>query len=188
MSTEALRKQFEDACLANFVERRASGNISDDNGSPATHEALFWRKANGDYGVTLFNAAWWGYKAGHSHRDEIGEVLALNNEQAKTIRTLRSTIDEMAKASSNPVVVMHHDDPALKRLPDGTHVILQRHVVALKPTDTSVRTHNLYRVWPDDTVQDCADGNAYNWMSDDYRHIEAETPEQALEIAKRVGL
>lgn len=43
---------------------------------------------------------------------------------------------------------------------------------------------NRYRVWPDDTVQDYADGNPYNWMSDDYQLIDAETPEQALSISK----
>lgn len=43
---------------------------------------------------------------------------------------------------------------------------------------------NLWRVWPDDTVQDMSDGDpAYDWMSDDYVIVDAETLEAALAAA-----
>jgi hypothetical protein len=60
---EVTRTAFEAATLKYFIAQREAGKAIDDNGSPATPEALFWRKENGDYGVEMFNAAWWGWKA-----------------------------------------------------------------------------------------------------------------------------
>ena len=57
------RDQFEEAALAHFVAQRAAGvQISGDNGCEPTRESLFWRDDKGDYGVRMFNAAWWGWK------------------------------------------------------------------------------------------------------------------------------
>lgn len=44
-----------------------------------------------------------------------------------------------------------------------------------------------YRVWPDGTVQAVADGQAYAWMSDDFRVVQASSPEQALLLANEGG-
>lgn len=55
-------QDFEERALALFNEKRRAGvSMRDDNGSPATREALFWRKPDGAYGVEMFNAAWTGY-------------------------------------------------------------------------------------------------------------------------------
>ena len=60
---ELERDQFEEAALAHFVAQRAAGvTISGDNGCETTRESLFWRDDKGDYGVRMFNAAWWGWK------------------------------------------------------------------------------------------------------------------------------
>lgn len=57
------RDQFEEVALAHFVAQRAAGvQISGDNGCEPTRESLFWRTNEGDYGVRMFNAAWWGWK------------------------------------------------------------------------------------------------------------------------------
>ena len=58
------RDQFEEVALAHFVAQRAAGvQISGDNGCEPTRESLFWRTNEGDYGVRMFNAAWWGWKS-----------------------------------------------------------------------------------------------------------------------------
>lgn len=60
---ELERDQFEEVALAHFVAQRAAGvQISGDNGCEPTRESLFWRDENGNYGVLMFNAAWWGWK------------------------------------------------------------------------------------------------------------------------------
>lgn len=62
--SESMRDQFEEVSLAHFVAQRATGaQISGDNGCEPTREALFWRTSEGDYGVKMFNAAWWGWKS-----------------------------------------------------------------------------------------------------------------------------
>ena len=47
-----------------------------------------------------------------------------------------------------------------------------------------IETRELYRVWPDGTVQAVSDGEPYSWMSDDYRvvyaHNETEAEAKAL--------
>lgn len=65
MNEEALRADFERCCLEHFqAKRAASVEVIDDNGSPATPEALFWREADGSYGVKAFNIAWIAYQWG----------------------------------------------------------------------------------------------------------------------------
>lgn len=59
---DAERARFEQAAMDHFHTRRQQGNVLDDNGSPITRESLFWRTDEGDYGVRMFNAAWWGWK------------------------------------------------------------------------------------------------------------------------------
>lgn len=43
--------------------------------------------------------------------------------------------------------------------------------------------NQLFRVWPDGTVQCTGDGAPYFWMSDDYRVVEAIDESRALEVA-----
>lgn len=65
---EAERTEFEYAAYAHFLERRAQGaldqQLAADAGGDQTPEALFWRQPDGSYGVKMFQAAWWGWKAG----------------------------------------------------------------------------------------------------------------------------
>ena len=44
-----------------------------------------------------------------------------------------------------------------------------------------------YRVWPDGTVQAVGDGQAYAWMSDDFRVVQASSPEEALVLSEEDG-
>lgn len=39
-----------------------------------------------------------------------------------------------------------------------------------------------FRVWPDGTVQPVSDGQPYEWMSDDYKVVEAHSEEEAWEM------
>ena len=59
---DAERARFEQAAMDHFHTRRQQGNVLDDNGCPITRESLFWKDENGNYGVRMFNAAWWGWK------------------------------------------------------------------------------------------------------------------------------
>lgn len=64
----AMRQDFERRCMDHFNAKRAAGvKIIDDNGAPATPEALFWKNPDGSYGVQAFNVAWvayrWGFEA-----------------------------------------------------------------------------------------------------------------------------
>lgn len=61
------RTEFEAAAYAHFVTRRAQGKLdrqlASDQGGDETPEALFWKQPDGSYGVLMFNAAFWGWKA-----------------------------------------------------------------------------------------------------------------------------
>lgn len=61
------RTEFETAAYAYFIRRRAEGKLdrqlSEDAGGDGTPEVLFWKDERGDYGVKMFQAAWWGWKA-----------------------------------------------------------------------------------------------------------------------------
>lgn len=61
------RTEFETAAYAHFVTRRAQGKLdrqlAEDVGGNGTPEALFWKQPDGSYGVLMFNAAWWGWRA-----------------------------------------------------------------------------------------------------------------------------
>jgi hypothetical protein len=53
-----MQKIFEDAAWQLHVERCAKRGES-----PGTRDDLFWKQADGSYGVLMFNAAWWGWQA-----------------------------------------------------------------------------------------------------------------------------
>ena len=73
MSIEQLRTRFEAWYLAEFERVRAAGTAIDDNGSPATAEALFWKAEDGNYGVRSIHAAWIGWFHGWmDHRNGYG--------------------------------------------------------------------------------------------------------------------
>ena len=55
------RPQFEDACWAHYKGLKARGWSHPDEGDPNSREALFWREANGQYGVRQIEAAWRGW-------------------------------------------------------------------------------------------------------------------------------
>ena len=58
------RAAFEAAAYRHFQRRLAAGKIPAEEPGDGTPEALFWRDEKGDYGVKMFNAAWWGFKEG----------------------------------------------------------------------------------------------------------------------------
>ena len=59
------RTEFEAAAYTHFVTRRAQGKLDRQlqDGGDQTPEALFWKQPDGSYGVKMFQAAWWGWKA-----------------------------------------------------------------------------------------------------------------------------
>lgn len=57
------RDEFEAALLAWVQLNFSAGHFgTGNNGAPATRESLFWKKSDGNYGVEMFNAAWWGWQ------------------------------------------------------------------------------------------------------------------------------
>jgi hypothetical protein len=61
------REAFEKACVVKFAMWRAEGNKLNDNGCPTTRESLCWRDEQGNYGVAMLNAAWWGWRSRARH-------------------------------------------------------------------------------------------------------------------------
>lgn len=65
--TDPERAAFEQAAYQHYLERHRAGLVAD-SGAPACEPAaLFWRQADGTYGVLMFNAAWWGWQAAREH-------------------------------------------------------------------------------------------------------------------------
>lgn len=64
----AERRAFEEACwqkyLAERARRRIDGDVADEH---PDRQQLFWRKADGKYYVTAFEAAWWGWQESRKH-------------------------------------------------------------------------------------------------------------------------
>jgi hypothetical protein len=61
MSNTDTRPQFEDACWAHYQGLKARGWSHPDEGDPNSRGSLFWREANGQYGVRQIEAAWRGW-------------------------------------------------------------------------------------------------------------------------------
>lgn len=61
---QASRQAFEDAAWEIYLKRRAAGPLAGDveEGTVPTREGCFWRRPDGAYGVTQWNAAWWGWR------------------------------------------------------------------------------------------------------------------------------
>lgn len=57
------RPRFEDAVYAHYKERQASGKLNSEGEGDGSRESLLWKQPNGEYGVLMLNAAWWGWKA-----------------------------------------------------------------------------------------------------------------------------
>ena len=58
------REAFEKAAYNHYLQRKATGKIDPSAEGDGTPEAMFWRDENGNYGVLMFNAAWWGWQDG----------------------------------------------------------------------------------------------------------------------------
>lgn len=58
---EIERAEFEKACYTQYVCKKAAGALDLSQDGDGSQEALFWRQPDGDYGVLMFNAAWWGW-------------------------------------------------------------------------------------------------------------------------------
>lgn len=52
------RVKFEEAAWGVHVMRAKA--LGEPEGTP---EELFWKQPDGSYGVSMFNAAWWGWRA-----------------------------------------------------------------------------------------------------------------------------
>jgi hypothetical protein len=56
------QKRFEHAAYNRYLGQKALGLLTQEDGD-GTPEALFWKQPSGEYGVLMFNAAWWGWRA-----------------------------------------------------------------------------------------------------------------------------
>lgn len=56
------RERFEQACYAHYLERHAAGKTEDHEMPAGPREELLWRDKKGNYGVLMFNAAWWAWE------------------------------------------------------------------------------------------------------------------------------
>lgn len=67
MTTEEIiaeeRKKFEQAAYARFVLKKAMNQVNLELMGDGSYEGLFFRLQDGTYGVQMWNAAWWGWKA-----------------------------------------------------------------------------------------------------------------------------
>lgn len=63
MNLDQERSTFEQAALQLMVTQRAAGVpiVDDDLELPVAQDSVFWRDEKGDYGVKMFNAAWWAW-------------------------------------------------------------------------------------------------------------------------------
>ena len=61
MTNTDTRPQFEDAIWAHYQGLKARGWSAPEEGDPSSRESLFWREANGQYGVRQIEAAWRGW-------------------------------------------------------------------------------------------------------------------------------
>ena len=59
---DAERKLFESAMYDLYERKKKLGLLTAEDGD-GTPEALFWKQPDGSYGVLMFNAAWYGWKA-----------------------------------------------------------------------------------------------------------------------------
>lgn len=100
------QEDFERRCLDRFIARREAGTLIDDNGAPTTAESLFWKEADGSYGVRAFNAAWiayqWGVEAGGLDIDRLTlEKKAAAMNYSKALDSARSRIAELEEETAD---------------------------------------------------------------------------------------
>lgn len=73
---ELERGFFEEACFQLYQKQVKSGDVKPGEDGDGSREALFWRKPSGDYGVDMFNAAWFGWsQRAYLHVGPTTEVL-----------------------------------------------------------------------------------------------------------------
>lgn len=58
------QQAFEDRCWEHYLAERARRTMPGDVEGEPTREGLFWREADGRYGVLAFNTAWQAYQWG----------------------------------------------------------------------------------------------------------------------------
>ena len=110
---ELERDQFEEVALTHFVAQRAAGvQISGDNGCEPTRESLFWRTDEGDYGVRMFNAAWWGWReAAKSKAPSYGDYpmlvlhAALSKEDMQAVHEYSNALWQLARERAATEVI-----------------------------------------------------------------------------------
>lgn len=60
---EESRARFECLAYDHYLDRHAAGKTADCDEPPVSPSGLFWRQPNGEYGVLMFNGAWWAWRA-----------------------------------------------------------------------------------------------------------------------------
>lgn len=57
------REAFENAAYAHYQAQRAAGHFDEQaEEGDGSRTSLFWMTPDGNYGVRMFNAAWWGWR------------------------------------------------------------------------------------------------------------------------------
>ena len=80
---------FEDAAYALYQQKRTAGTLPPDDGD-GSRESLFWKQENGEYGVLMFNAAWWGWQA---RAESVGNLRELAAEYIAEDEACTSSIN-----------------------------------------------------------------------------------------------
>ncbi len=113
MSNEKARREaFERAAYNYYLERKAQGSLSPEGEGDGSIESLMWRQPNGQYGVLMFNAAWWGWNAAlDAHRQQ---------EDRKPVTGWVSTDDRMPDDGQEVLVCVNYSDGS------GPHIMLDR--------------------------------------------------------------
>lgn len=62
MSEDDVKELFERECHAFFQKRKEEGHVDPADSGDGSPESLFWKDEKGNYGVRMFNAAWWGFR------------------------------------------------------------------------------------------------------------------------------
>lgn len=71
MNDDELKLIFEKECFEFFEERKRQGFIDPNDTGDGTPEGLFWKDEKGNYGVRMFNAAWWGFRVAYKSMGKV---------------------------------------------------------------------------------------------------------------------
>ena len=93
------RTQFEQAAYQHYLVRHAAGKTTDHVVPAGPIEELMWRTETGEYGVLMFNAAWWAWQKA---------------QEAAMPGWI--SVDERLPADETPVIILHRGEARIGEL------------------------------------------------------------------------